>query len=88
MIQSILAEISQKRRIHLYPSLARDESVFLRFPVFPAGQQPVPTGVSPHPAERGDATVPRVLLLPHSSGAHTTIPLKIDIRAPRRNGLL
>jgi hypothetical protein len=28
MIQSILAEISQKRRIHLYPSLARDESVF------------------------------------------------------------
>jgi hypothetical protein len=29
MIQSILAEISQKRRIHLYPSLARDESVVL-----------------------------------------------------------
>jgi hypothetical protein len=27
MIQSILAEISQKRRIHLYPSLARDESL-------------------------------------------------------------
>lgn len=49
MIQSILAEISQKRRIHLYPSLARDES-------FPPPCWAHRGGLSRHPGrERGRA---------------------------------
>jgi len=40
MIQAILAEISRKRRIHLYPYAARDERfVCLRRP-FGAGLRP------------------------------------------------
>jgi hypothetical protein len=42
MIQSILIEISQKRRIHLYPSLARDES-------FAALARPARTGSGGYP---------------------------------------